>query len=92
MSEKALFFEYRNAAYLEYVSNETQKNDAFSPSSCNCQHALTSIWLTEEILIRELFLLSFYNRNPLKQNATVMKDRNGLIDSATFFRKINRLY
>jgi hypothetical protein len=40
MSEKALFFEYRNAAYLEYVSNETQKNDAFSPSSCNCQHAL----------------------------------------------------
>jgi DNA mismatch repair protein MutL len=40
MSEKALFFEYRNAAYLEYVSNETQKNNAFSPSSCNCQHAL----------------------------------------------------
>jgi hypothetical protein len=40
MNEKALFFEYRNATYLEYVSNETQKNATFSPSSCNWQHAL----------------------------------------------------
>ncbi|MES2997935.1 MAG: hypothetical protein V4700_01240 [Pseudomonadota bacterium] len=40
MSEKALFFEYRNGAYTAYVSNETQKNNAFSPSSCNCQHIL----------------------------------------------------
>jgi hypothetical protein len=37
MSEKELIFEYRNGAYTEYVSNETQKINSFSPSSCNWQ-------------------------------------------------------
>ena len=36
-----MFFEYRNGAYTEYVSNETQKNNAFSPLSCNYQHTLS---------------------------------------------------
>jgi hypothetical protein len=29
MSEKELFFEYRNETYTEHVSNETQKNNSF---------------------------------------------------------------
>ncbi|MDQ8038841.1 MAG: glycosyltransferase family 87 protein [Rickettsiella sp.] len=39
-NKKAAFFDYRNPAHPGSVSNETQKKDAFPPSSCNDQRKL----------------------------------------------------